>query len=183
MALKLRQMESLFDEGYSLADLLPYIEYTDGIFVLADGSLGKIWHIDPWETEGRGQEFLSLLAGHLENLLTRIPTERLACQMILKKTDVFFTLRYFPHWRHHEQMASHQEDFRKYTSLIEGVFRSAGIEDRSVDGEAMTQWLYGILNPKRRQSIPKVILDEEDPIRDQIIFSSPQTTHQDLVCE
>src|SRR3989338_56104 len=130
MALKLRQMESLFDEGYSLADLLPYIEYTDGIFVLADGSLGKIWHIDPWETEGRGQESLSLLAGHLENLLTRIPTEKLACQMILRRASfpnasvgnpehavsgppiktfggdigVFFTLRYFPHWRHHRQI-------------------------------------------------------------------------------
>ncbi len=183
MALQLKQMEALFDEGYCLADLLPYIEYADDIFVLADGSLGKVWHIDPWETEGRGQEFLSLLAGHLENLLTRIPTEKLACQMILKKTDVLFTLRYFSHWRHPQQMASHQEDFRKHTSLIDGVFQSAGIEHHPVDGEAMAQWLYGILNPKRRQSIPKIILDEEDPIRDQVIFSSPQTMPQDLVCE
>ncbi len=187
MTLKLKQMEALFDEGHCLADLLPYIEYSDDIFVLADGSLGKAWQITPWETEGRTQEYLSMLAGHLENLLTRIPTEKLACQMVLKrekgKLRPLFTMRYFPRWREPGQMQAHQADFVKYVSLVEGIFQSAGIGSSPMDGGSMAQWLYDILNPKRKRSIPRVHFNDEEPIRDQILFSSPRALAQGLVCE
>ncbi len=83
MPLQTKHIENLFNEGYSLPDLLPYIEYAGDVFILADGSLGKIWKITPWEVEGKEDPILSALAGHLENLLTRIPTEKLACQIIL----------------------------------------------------------------------------------------------------
>ncbi len=183
MALKSKQLETLFQEGYCLSDFLPYIEYTDSIYILADGSLGKVWKLTPWETEGRTPEVLSLLAAHLENLLARVPAEKLACQIILKNSDILFTMRYFPQWQNHKEMEGHQKEFSKYILLIEGVFQSAGIENDPVDGEALLQWLYKILNPKRQQSIPQVLFNEEEPIRDQVLFSSPDALAHGFVCE
>lgn len=83
MPLKTKQIETLFNEGHSLPDLLPYIEYMDDVFVLSDGSLGKIWQLALLEGEGKSEQSLLSLAGRWESLLTRVPDQRLACQMIL----------------------------------------------------------------------------------------------------
>ena len=83
MAIRTHQLEKIFEEGYSLVDLLPYIEYSDHVFILSDGSLGKIWRISLCETEGKENESLISLSAQLENLLNRIPNEKLACQIIL----------------------------------------------------------------------------------------------------
>ena len=80
-------------------------------------------------------------------------------------------------------MQAHQADFVKYVSLVEGIFQSAGIGSSPMDGGSMTQWLYDILNPKRKRSISRVHFNDEEPIRDQILFSSPQALAQGLVCE
>lgn len=86
MTLKNTAVQQLFDEGYGFPDLLPYIEYEDGFFVLADGSWGVVWRLKPYETEGCQPEYLVSLSSHLENMLNRMPQERLACQLILNST-------------------------------------------------------------------------------------------------
>ncbi len=83
MAITTQQMEKIFEEGYSLVDLLPFIEYSNQTFLLADGSLGRVWKISLYETEGKEQDYFLSLSSHIENLLNRIPTEKLACQIIL----------------------------------------------------------------------------------------------------
>lgn len=83
MAVQTKQIEHLFNEGHSLPDLLPYLEYTDDVFVLCDGSLGKIWKVDLCEAEGKTDTDLMALVNQWESLLTRIPTDRLAAQIIL----------------------------------------------------------------------------------------------------
>ncbi|MBF0490934.1 MAG: TraC family protein [Candidatus Omnitrophica bacterium] len=83
MALKTQQLEKIFEEGYSFVDLLPYIEYVHESFILSDGSMGQVWKIGAFETEGQQEEDIASLSSLLQNLLNRIPTERLACQIIL----------------------------------------------------------------------------------------------------
>ena len=83
MPLKTEQIQAVFDEGYSFVDLLPYVEYKDGVFILSDGSLGKVWEISLYETEGKDKEYLISLSAQLENIFNRIPAEDLACQIIL----------------------------------------------------------------------------------------------------
>jgi len=53
------------------------------MFMLADGSVGMVWKLTPTEIEGKSEEALSALVSQWENFLTRIPNERLACQLIL----------------------------------------------------------------------------------------------------
>ena len=83
MTIQTKHIESLFNEGFSLADLLPYIEYSDEVFVLADGSLGKVWQLMVLEAEGKSEDALMSLASQYENLLNRMPNDQLACQIIL----------------------------------------------------------------------------------------------------
>jgi len=83
MAITTEQLERIFDEGYCLVDMLPYIEYSGQVFILSDGSLGKVWRINVYETEGKDNDYLMSLSSHLENLLNRIPSDKLSCQMIL----------------------------------------------------------------------------------------------------
>lgn len=82
MALQTKQFAALFNEGYSFPDLLPYIEYTDDVFVLADGSFGKIWELHVPGVEGRKADEIHALSGQWEGVLNRMP-EGLACQFIL----------------------------------------------------------------------------------------------------
>jgi conjugal transfer ATP-binding protein TraC len=51
---------------------------------LADGSFGKIWKVSLLESEGKTEGALNALAIQWESFLTRIPNERLACQVILR---------------------------------------------------------------------------------------------------
>ncbi len=83
MAVKTTQMEDIFQQGISFVELLPYVEYTDDVFVNTDGSLGKVWQVNMWECEGKNSHHLSSLAAQAHNFLTRLPSERLACQFIL----------------------------------------------------------------------------------------------------
>ncbi len=83
MAITTQKFEQIFEEGYCFVDLLPFIEYKDQIFILSDGSLGRIWKLELYETEGKDEEYLLTLSSHLENLLNRIPQVNLACQIIL----------------------------------------------------------------------------------------------------
>lgn len=78
-----QQLEKIFDEGHCLVDLLPYIEYSDQVFILSDGSLGRVWKIQLFETEGKDDQYLLSLSSHLESLLNRLPNTNIACQIIL----------------------------------------------------------------------------------------------------
>ncbi len=83
MSVTFKQMESLFSQGTSFVELLPYIEYSNDTFVNHDGSLGKIWQITLWEAEGKGDAYLASLAAQAHNFLTRLPSKQIACQFIL----------------------------------------------------------------------------------------------------
>ena len=83
MAIQTKHIESLFNEGYNLPDLLPYIEHAGEMFVLCDGSLGRIWKLNLLEAEGKNDSTLNVLVGQWENFLTRLPNDRLAGQIIL----------------------------------------------------------------------------------------------------
>ena len=87
MGIKTQQLEKIFEEGYSFVDLLPYIEYAGGVFVLSDGSLGKVWKLKLYETEGREPDYLLSLSSHLQNLLNRMPQANMACQLILNSSS------------------------------------------------------------------------------------------------
>jgi len=52
------------------------------MFMLADGSVGMVWKLTPTEIEGKARKPKRLVS-QWENFLTRIPNERLACQLIL----------------------------------------------------------------------------------------------------
>ncbi len=84
MAIKTQHIEKIFEEGYCFSDLLPYIESDENnVFILSDGSMGKVWQISSYETEGKEDDFLKNLSLHMENVLNRLPIGRLACQVIL----------------------------------------------------------------------------------------------------
>lgn len=83
MPIRTAQIEKIFNEGYGFPDLLPYIEEEEGVFILGDGSLGAIWQLKPYETEGGQEEYFLSLSSHIENILNRMPNEDLVCQVIL----------------------------------------------------------------------------------------------------
>ncbi len=83
MAITRQQMETCFFQGASFVELLPYVEYVNDMFINHDGSLGKIWQITLWESEGKNEEHLLSLAAQAHNFLTRLPSKDLACQFIL----------------------------------------------------------------------------------------------------
>lgn len=87
MFVKIKHIEDLFDEGCSFVDLLPYLEYEADVFILADGSLGKMWKINTLGIEGASQQSINVLALQWQNFLTRMPNERFACQMILRSAS------------------------------------------------------------------------------------------------
>lgn len=255
MAITTQQMEKIFEEGYSLVDLLPFIEYSNQTFLLADGSLGRVWKINLYETEGKEQDYFLSLSSHIENLLNRIPTEKLACQIILccsnqiqeklqvyedfreghqdlsifakgktehikeslegffnskankfapKNIEAFLTLRFFPDWinplfwkkalnviqgkEEAEQYATdqviyHQQELSKYCGLIEGVLQAASIDYQIIDDQKLMLWLYQILNPKRSQNIPRIMIDQTCILREQVLYNVPSTTPYGFIME
>ncbi|MBI3601277.1 MAG: TraC family protein [Candidatus Omnitrophica bacterium] len=255
MAITTHQMEKIFEEGHCLVDLLPYIEYGNCIFILADGSLGRVWKIGLYETEGREQDYFLSLSGHLENLLNRIPTQKLACQVILtshrqihdqlsayedfheghhalsifargkinhieasrdgffdsktngftpKKIEAYLTLRFFPDWvypsfwqktmnviqaketsqeRIFKQSSHYQQEFKKYSGLVEGVLQAAGINYQILDEKKLMGWVYEILNPKRCRMIPAITINQNTVLRDQVLYNFPLATPYGFVLE
>ncbi len=84
MAIEQHMMDSIFMQGHRFIDLLNYVDYEDGIYCLADGSLGKIWVIKPVSCEGREGEFLETLSKNVEQLIKSLPQGQLACQFIVQ---------------------------------------------------------------------------------------------------
>ncbi len=81
--LRYKNIEALFSEGMSFVDLLPYVEFCDDVCLLSDGSMGKVWKINLVDSEGRTQRDMNILVQHWQTVLTRLPHDRLACQMIM----------------------------------------------------------------------------------------------------
>ena len=60
--MKIKTLESFFEEGMSFTELLPYFSYENGFFVLKDGSLGQIWEVSLIESETKSLTHLEQLA-------------------------------------------------------------------------------------------------------------------------
>lgn len=82
MTLMLKTFEELFKQGSSFTDLLPYYTWEDGNFIMADGSLGLAWEIEPVSADLKSIAELEQLAASFEGLFLRLP-EKTACQLIM----------------------------------------------------------------------------------------------------
>ncbi len=138
MALSTVQMEKIFDEGYCLVDLLPYIEHRENTFLLADGSLGRVWKISLYETEGREEEYFKSLSIHMENLLNRMPSENIACQVILQS-----------HRQVEEELDSYK-NYREENVIKPGVFCQGKVEHIQEAHE-------GFIQNNSKEIVPKKI--------------------------
>ncbi len=227
MSTQNKHLESFFNEGYAFSDLLPYMEYTDDIFLLSDGSLGRIWKVSTLPIEGKSMEDLSALVNQWENLFMRVPNEHMAFQIILsaqrndperidkytKYTEhdagtssvadhvrpagcfthkaqnfssrnfcLYLTARYFPDWQKiwkkdlDDQAQQLRAVFLRHIASIESALLAAGVIYEVMNGEEFVGWLYRLLNPKRSAIISQAPYSDEDPLREQILFHTPQST-------
>ena len=81
--MKIKTLESFFEEGMSFTELLPYFSYENGFFVLKDGSLGQIWEVSLIESETKSLTHLEQLAQMIEGIIIRLPENMLSCQFVL----------------------------------------------------------------------------------------------------
>ncbi|MBF0619945.1 MAG: TraC family protein, partial [Candidatus Omnitrophica bacterium] len=68
-------IQKLFQEPRSLVDLLPYAEYAEGVFIQVDGSLGRIWEIEPLKVGCLGEEALGEIVSSLSGFIAHLPAE------------------------------------------------------------------------------------------------------------
>ena len=85
MLLEHASIEKSFKEEWALVDFLPYDDVKEGVFIQVDGSLGRVWEIQPLETELLSTASLEMVANAFSGLVGRIPAE-VACQMIMVVT-------------------------------------------------------------------------------------------------
>ncbi|MBF0330943.1 MAG: TraC family protein [Candidatus Omnitrophica bacterium] len=81
-------IEKIFDEGLSLVDHLPYGEYLDGLFLHVDGSVGRIWELEPLETEAMEAVRLEAVSHGVAGFVSRIPPGMHAQIMAWSDPDV-----------------------------------------------------------------------------------------------
>ena len=81
--MKIKTLESFFEEGMSFTELLPYFSYENGFFVLKDGSLGQVWEVSLIESETKSLTHLEQLAQMIEGIIIRLPENMLSCQFVL----------------------------------------------------------------------------------------------------
>lgn len=87
--IKTKTIESLFDEGMTFTELLPYSSYENGFFVLKDGSLGQVWEVSLIESETKSAAYLEQLAETIEGIIIRLPEDIVSCQFMLLCDDDF----------------------------------------------------------------------------------------------
>jgi len=110
MTVKTAEMEKLFDEGKSFIDLLPYLEFKDGVFIQLDGSLGRIWELSLLESEIPEPAHLLRLSKTIEGLFTQLPHAQLAFQFILLSDD--FIVPKMDQYSQHTEIET-ERDFSK----------------------------------------------------------------------
>jgi len=80
--IKMSDFMKLYDEGERFVEYLPYLFEEDGVFILADGSVGIIFEIIPREAEFTGEQTLLKISSDFEVGIKRLP-ENIAYQFIL----------------------------------------------------------------------------------------------------
>ena len=110
-------------------------------------------------------------------------------KFILKDIAVHVAIRFFPTWKNEPQhgvdraLREHKCAFEQHIGLLEGMFRSIGISADPLSAQDLAVLLYGTLNPKRSRTIPHHGVNEEESIRDQILFNFPQADQRGFVLE
>ncbi|MBF0618737.1 MAG: TraC family protein [Candidatus Omnitrophica bacterium] len=82
MALTAVDIEKIFSEGPSLLDHLPYADEVDGVFVNVDGSLGRVWEVQPFGAEGASPEAMESFSSQVAGTISQFPA-RICAQVIL----------------------------------------------------------------------------------------------------
>ena len=82
MALMSEDIEKIFDEGPSLLDHLPYAQEAGGVFVNVDGSLGRVWEVEPLSCEAASGDALGAFSGQVAGIISRL-SPKLCVQAIL----------------------------------------------------------------------------------------------------
>lgn len=75
-------IEKIFDEGPSLLDHLPYADEQEGVFINVDGSLGRIWELQPIGAEAASLDMLEAISGQAAGMVSRL-SPRLCMQTII----------------------------------------------------------------------------------------------------
>ena len=109
--IKESDFNKLYEEGERLVEYLPWLYEEDGIFLLADGSLGKIWEVSTREAEFKGDTTLESISKDFETLLKRLPEG--VCYQIIFMTS-----------------PNIEEKFKKYEEYKEG--EPAGISEITI---------------------------------------------------
>ncbi len=102
--LKKKTIEEAFKDPTSLLHWLPWYDCDEGIFLLIDGSVGKIWEVDQVPSNLKSDLELETLSKAIETLLVSLP-ENTTCQVILL-TD--------------ERIDSLLDEYQKKTKVKEG---------------------------------------------------------------
>ncbi|MBF0387720.1 MAG: TraC family protein [Candidatus Omnitrophica bacterium] len=82
MALTAVDMEKIFAEGPSLLDHLPYAEEQEGVFLNVDGSLGRMWEVEPFGAEAVTMDMLEAFSAQIAGVVSGL-SSRLCFQAIL----------------------------------------------------------------------------------------------------
>ncbi|MBF0594608.1 MAG: TraC family protein [Candidatus Omnitrophica bacterium] len=82
MALQITDIEKIFNEGPSLLDHLPYADEENGVFINVDGSLGRVWEVQPLGAEAVSAEILDSFSAQVAGILSRL-SPRLCVQVML----------------------------------------------------------------------------------------------------
>ncbi len=109
--IKESDFNKLYQEGERLVEYLPWLYEEEGIFLLVDGSLGKMWEISTREAEFKGDTTLDTISKEFEALLKRLPEG--VCYQVIFMTS-----------------PNIEEKFRKYQEYKEGT--PAGISEITI---------------------------------------------------
>lgn len=109
--IKESDFNKLYQEGERLVEYLPWLYEEEGMFLLTDGSLGKIWEISTREAEFKGDTTLDTISKEFEALLKRLPEG--VCYQIIFMTS-----------------PNIEEKFKKYQEYKEGT--PVGISETAI---------------------------------------------------
>jgi len=88
MALKNSAIAAVFNEGESLIEYLPYADEIDGVFLNADGSLGRIWEVKAYAAETIAATSLDALSDQVAGILSRLASNICLQVIVWSDTDI-----------------------------------------------------------------------------------------------
>ncbi len=82
MALTIDDIKSIFNEGPTLLDHLPYADEKNGVFINVDASLGRVWEVQPFAAETASADILGAFSSQIASMISQV-SARLCFQVIV----------------------------------------------------------------------------------------------------